>query len=321
MKINTALFPDSIYCSILLIISGLLIKRTEKTNYFYFSLLFGLVICAGLVRSNGFYLYFIPLYFILSALRKKSKTWIHLSLIWMSVCILGASFNVYYKGYFFPADVKRILVKFNPENDLEHTSLKESNSVKEKTIHYLFHTSLEEASFYYSMLPARIAWDQHFLTDAELAEHKRRFSQDVVLAHINKGYSIKHITPQTQKKYLSFNYPVKDKMNYLVQIAYKIGYLLLYKTFIVFTLFWFIVFFLLRIILLKSSLYEPWMNFSLILIGMHNLSIFLLIFGHPIHVTRYVSVTEFVPFLVIALFLSKTDIRKLLTKKHAPADV
>jgi hypothetical protein len=230
----------------------------------------------------------------------------------MFVCILGASFNVYYKGYFFPADVKRILVKFNPENDLEHTSLKESNSVKEKTIHYLFHTSLEEASFYYSMLPARIAWDQHFLTDAELAGHKRRFSQDEILAYVTNGYSTNHINSKIQNNYLNYTYPQQNKVNYFLQIAYKIGHIMFYKSCLILLTFWFIAIYLIVKGIVRRSMNNQWLKIMLLFIAIHLLSIVLLIFGHPIYVTRYATVTEFIPFLTIALFLSKINFKSLI---------
>jgi hypothetical protein len=218
------------------------------------------------------------------------------------ILAIGAFFNYHYKGYFFPADVKRILIKFNPENDLEHKSLEKFNSYKEKLSHYLFHTIEEEASFYYSILPERLAWDQNFLSDQELKEHNRRFSQNEILNFLYRNNPKPSIDKTLPIKYLDYSNPKKNKLNYLIQITYKLFYIFFYKTRFVLILFWLIIGYFTVTWFRQNYRENSAFRTMNVLIGIHLLSILLLVVGHPIYVTRYVTVTEFIPLLIIALF-------------------
>jgi hypothetical protein len=307
MKMNTSMLPDSIYCSLLIFIVALMTFRINQKSILLDTIIFFMIIIEGLIRSNGFYLYFIPIILIFFDLRTNKTYSYKLIFCFTFILFLGASFNYHFKGYFFPADMRRILVKLNTNEDFEYKSVKNQNSISEKATYYLFHTFYEEADFYYSVLPARFSWNQNFLDDSSLKEHNKRFQTDTIVAFLNKNYNTNHINKNTVSKYMDFKSRDKNLINYSLHIIYKFLYIIFYKTQLIT-----IVFLLTLIISTKNYFKERTqitqfsLNQLILILGMiHIFSVILLSVGHPIYITRYITVTDFIPIFVLVIGIKR----------------
>lgn len=331
MAQNTSLYPDSLYSSLIVIVTASLLfyLRTKSLNHLI--LLVAAVTICSFIRSNGIYIFFIPLALLLfSLLNKNYKRAKHITLLTIASLLLISSINFILKSYFFPADYNRIQyvysrlvgnqTAYNNEIEVDSTCqetyifIVPNTTLDSKPVlfkKYLFSTTEERASFYYSILPVRYE---------KLVESINTLNSGAKCNHeFNKLHS-----PENRKLKISnvFNSIIKDtyipdyknrkiveKTNYnnkyqapvmlFSHLFYKISWLFLHKYKLITILYLLTtLIIIIKCFNFKSKQFFTW--FSLAIISLiHFSSLIVLTFAHSRIQIRYVNVTEFIMYLTI----------------------
>ncbi|MFN8297726.1 MAG: hypothetical protein U0T75_01375 [Chitinophagales bacterium] len=115
LRLNTMLYTESIYMSSLFVLLAILLSAVYKPNQRSYLLLSLAVLVPAVIRSNGIFLYYLPVFFgLFAVVRLKNKTLLKgLAAGTITGLLVWASMNYVTKGVFMFGDYKRFEKIFN----------------------------------------------------------------------------------------------------------------------------------------------------------------------------------------------------------------
>lgn len=308
MRESTRLVPDSLYCSALILIAAFFIRFylvNKKSSYI---LLFSGILLASLIRSNGPYLFFLPLVMIvIEIFYKNYKRCLLIAGYSLLIVICLSSLNFFFKGYFFPGDFNRIK---NVITQLDEKSKPDPNQVNpEKRAKpllfsdYMFYMRLEKKSFYYGVLPARYSSHKKYYCRDCIEKMNLGNNTDSVINFIWKGYTIDGINKEHFDKVTNYEHKPRSVFPYINHVINKLDHILLHKSYLIFALYWLLTFFAIYKLFIKDKKRFSWL-ILLIISSINILPVIILTFGHTRFQLRYINVSEFIFYLFIVLALT-----------------
>jgi hypothetical protein len=330
----TSLYPDGLYVVALVFCVASFVFYIRKKNLFGLIIFFMGIFFVSIIRSNGPYIFFIPIAIVIwSIIYKQWKTFLNFIIGTVVVLIVLSSINIVYKGYFFPGEyhrIKRVTMRVldkdytkpekhsfaNPQcpDPIGERQIVEGESSGKMFVDYLFYTKNESASFFYSLLPKRYLaynYTQDSLINGCPCNHQYLYlnspeNKTLNIAKIlawSKQYDSYGFVPDTYFSITNYDSKYRKLIPLLHHAIYKITYIVFHKFLLIPFLFFMAVFYAMyQFFRHKNEKRFSWLVI-MIISGIHLLSAIILSFVHSRIQIRYINVTEFIIYLVIALCL------------------
>jgi hypothetical protein len=330
---DTSLTTESLYSSILILICALLISALNSGNKYSWILFSSVLILPALFRSNGLYIYFIPLWIILFILvnnyPKKYYLYIILpfiiaNLAWSSYNYLAdKKFNIGYihriNNSFLP-NLKNLKIKTgvlnqalqkNNQTKPEKQSFiyQRSNFFKEYLTNLATDTGKFKKPFYYATTQYRyrFLYVEKWLNDTSYA----KFPSDTLGSNYRIPVSLSFKKFIYREYFDIENDPYRNiisqfdwgnKTNLWLKL-YQFYYVICVKIF--WNMFWvagFIIVLCYSLFLTLRSKFKNKNSFIILTICLiHFLALIIVSVGNNRVLTRYISVSEFIDYLVLFL--------------------
>jgi len=306
---NTRLVPDSLYGSILIFVVAsfiLFYLSKRKSNYI---LIFLGILLASLVRSNGIYLFFIPVVmFFIEFFYKKYKRCFYIAGYSLLIVICLSSINYFIKGYFFPGDYNRIkyVITQMDQNSKPNPNYGVNIIKKEKHLlflDYMFYLRFERQSAYYSAMPTRYKYHKNYYSYDFIKKMQLDNNTDSIINFIWKGYTLDHINKENFANATNIKHRPISVLPFLNHVINKSNYILFRKSYLIIALYLLLTFFAIYKLFIRDNKRFSWM-ILLAISSIHYLSMLILTFGHPRFQLRYINVSEFICYLFIILSLT-----------------
>ncbi len=330
----TNLYPDGIYAVALVFCVASFIFLFRKRNLFGLIIFFTGILLVSIIRSNGLYIFFMPIAIIVwCIIYKKWKTILNFIIGTVVVLIILSSINIIYKGYFFPGEyhrIKRVAMHVldrdytkpkkpsfaNPQcpDTMGERQIEVGESSGKMFIDYLFYTKNENPSFFYSLLPTRYLRyndTQDSLNNKSPCNHQYPYlnspeNKTLNIAKIlawSKQFDNYGFVPDTYFSITDYDNNNRHLIPLLHHAIYKITYIVFHKFLLIPFLFFMAVFYAMyQFFRHKNEKRFSWLVI-IIISGIHLLSAIILSFVHGRIQIRYINVTEIIMYLVIALCL------------------
>jgi len=306
---NTRLLPDSLYCSILIFIVASFIMfylSKRKSNYI---LIFSGILLATLVRSNGPYLFYIPIVmFFIEFFYKNYKRCLYIAGYSLLIVFFLSTINFFLKGYFFPGDYNRIkyVISQMDQNSKPNPNYGANIIKREKHLlflDYMFYLRYEKQSCYYSAMPTRYKYHKKYYSYDFIKKMKLNNNTDSIINFIWKGYTLDHIDKENFANATNIKHRPISILPFMNHAVNKTKYILFNKSFLTIALYLLLTFFAIYKLFVRDNKRFSWM-ILLVISGIHYLSILILTFGHSRFQLRYINVSEFICYLFIILSLT-----------------
>ena len=308
--------PDSLYSSLLVLLVGGLFYYYRSKNKISLAVIILSVAGAVLIRSNGVYLFFILAVIFFEKTHKKENLKFYFISCFTSLLLI-CSLNYTVKGVFAPWDNKRIEKVFHrvffrgnnsfKKNDNKGFGIKKVKDFKSSTFVMFFKSFIQKhPSYYYSIQKSNY---ENIINNRTFSNLSQKF------------FDGKVSILEADKKLLKFMFNDFQMMD-LRRIADEIRFenhsnnFWLYSIYVVQELLYlskiYILIYVLFFLCLAHSIYKK-NQLIIFLIFIHLLSLIFLTLAGVAYRVRYISVSEFIIFLVSIKFFVDS---LLITKKR-----
>lgn len=335
LALDSTLYTESVYTSILIIICGLLIWAINSNKKVSWLLLSGFLVVPALIRPNGIFIYFVLIYLIVYFIFNKypKVQYLYLIIPFLLLNTIWSAYNYQSAGVFFTGSPKRIQSYYQNNQANINKLIKENKDEQPGIIKYIIKVKLPVFKeyitninksywhFYYHTIPTRY----HNLYKEDLIHNKE------VLAYWCRGDTMTAFRETGRllmfKEFYNKGDVYKDeikhfdkdnKTNNLWVFLYHIYYYIHEKIFR--NLLWLFLYFSILIVssflIIKNKFRDKELIIINIICLIHLISV-VVICTHDVPWRRYVYVTEFVYYLVPALsiLLLQNRYKGINTKK------